>query len=58
MHTLEYQKNLSLLNIKYKGDVMFTGLTWFGIPLEYLLRFSEITFTISIILSIYSIIKK
>jgi hypothetical protein len=28
---------------------MFHGLTWFGIPLEYFLRMSEVLFIISVV---------
>jgi hypothetical protein len=33
--------------------VMFTGLTWFGIPFEYCLRFSELITVVSIGISVY-----
>jgi len=32
---------------------MFHGLTWFGIPIEYFLRFSELSFAVYIAFIIY-----
>jgi uncharacterized membrane protein len=34
---------------------MFSGLTFFGIPLEFFLRLSEISFVISVFVMIYLI---
>lgn len=40
------------------GGEMFTGLTWFGIPFEYLLRLSELMTALSFIFYGYLIYER